>query len=94
MYERITILALIVAVLSITAAGIVYFHCRKAQREKNFSIARALHEQDQLKKELEHVCIAKHTMEKLLTARLSDSDAPPDMPPDNIPDSIEENNGK
>lgn len=94
MYERITLLALIVAALSMTVAGIVYFHCRKTQREKNFSIARALHEQDQLKKELERVCIEKHTMEKLLTARLlapgkslgTESDTPFDTEPDDPPD--------
>ncbi|WP_308573203.1 hypothetical protein [uncultured Sanguibacteroides sp.] len=66
MQERIILLALIVAALSLAAAGIMYFRFRRVVREKNHSLARILYDRDRVERELE-----RSRIEKVLLANLS-----------------------
>lgn len=71
MYKEIIVLSLAVALTALVTAGAIYFRCRRIRREKNRRIARVLHEQDLLARELEHVRIEKQAFERVLTTTLS-----------------------
>ena len=71
MYKEIIVLSLAVALAALITAGAIYFRCRRIRREKNRRIARVLHEQDLLARELEHVRIEKQAFERVLTTRLT-----------------------
>lgn len=71
MCERIIILALIVAALSLAAAGIIYFRFCAVVQEKNRCLARILFDRDRVERELERLRIEKATIEKVLLSNLS-----------------------
>lgn len=83
MHEWITIMALGVAALATTAVGIVCSCCRRMEREKNNSIAHAIHEQDRLARELERARIEKETIERVLRSKLTESGKPENAPQHN-----------
>lgn len=89
MKEWIILLALAVAALSLVAAGVVCYCCRRMERRKNLGILRAVHEQDRLAKELERARIEKETIERVLRSKLPESGerhaAPPKTPPTSAP---------
>lgn len=68
MYKEIIVLSLAVALAALVTAGAIYFRCRR--------IARVLHEQDLLARELEHVRIEKQAFERVLTSRLTAAEQP------------------
>lgn len=72
MHEWMIILVLGIALLSTVAIGIVCAYCRQAEREKNRSILQALHEQDRLAQELEHVRIEKEAIERIIGSMLNE----------------------
>lgn len=72
MHEWMIILFLGIALLSTVAIGIVCAYCRQAEREKNRSILQALHEQDRLAQELEHVRIEKEAIERIIGSMLNE----------------------
>ena len=76
MYKEIIVLSLAVALAALVTAGAIYFRCRRIRREKNRRIARVLHEQDLLARELEHVRIEKQAFERVLTTRLTAAEKP------------------
>lgn len=76
MYKEIIVLSLAVALAALVTAGAIYFRCRRIRREKNRRIARVLHEQNLLARELEHVRIEKQAFERVLTTRLTAAEKP------------------
>lgn len=72
MHEWIIILVLGISLLSTVSIGIVCAYCRQAEQEKNRSILQALHEQDRLAQELEHVRIEKEAIERIIGSMLNE----------------------
>lgn len=73
MWKSIIILALTVAVLSLTTTGIVYYRYIKMRRKKDRHIVQVIHEKDRVMRELENIRTEKETMERVLTTALAKS---------------------
>lgn len=74
MYTYILLLALSVALLSLTAAFATCICCRRIKREKNCKIVQRIYEQDRTARELEHIRIEKQTLEKVIRTVLAPED--------------------
>lgn len=73
MWKSTIILALTVAVLSLTTTGVVYYRSIKMRRKKGRHIVQLIHEKDRIMRELENIRTEKETMERMLTTALAKS---------------------
>lgn len=71
MNEWIILMAVVVAALSLAAIGMVCYHCRQMEREKNRGLVQIVREQDRIARELEQARIEKETLERVLETKLA-----------------------
>lgn len=72
MDNYILIIALGVAFCSLAMVTFVFLHCRKVERQCSRYIAKGIHEQDCLSRQLERTRIEKEMIEKVVKTELSE----------------------
>ncbi|WP_459190160.1 hypothetical protein ACGE0T_09175 [Parabacteroides sp. APC149_11_2_Y6] len=72
MDDYILIIALGLVFCSLAIVTFVFLHCRKVERKCNRYIAKGIHEQDCLTRQLERTRIEKEMMEKVMKTKLSE----------------------